>query len=829
MTRHETATMPYRPLVLASLAAALGIACDRLLVSPHANLGVVGWPVITLLALAAWTRLHFRGSHQLASFAVLAAIGGVFGTWHHVRWHFVEHDNLGRIAGEVPSPACLELSVIGPVQHIPAPSPTPLRPTTARSACQAAVRVRAIRDGNVWRSATGVTQLRVAGDTTDLRVGDRIRVFASIARPYPALNPGQYDWAESERGRRRFASIYCKDPACVTTIGRSNAPWSGALERARAWCRRELEQQLGPEHADLGLAVLLGAREQLGDSTTRAFLLSGAIHLLVVSGLHVGMLAAVVWGTLRLLRTPRLWALALTALAVASYAGVTGLRPPVMRAGLLTLLVLMAMAGGRKFSPLQLLAAAGLAVLAVNPSELFRSGTQLSFLSVVVLVRFGQFVNRSAERDPLERLLAAARPRAERVVRGLGARFGQLATASLAVWLVTAPLVAYHFHLSTPGGIAVSPLIWPLVAGAIASGAAAVAVGWAIPPLGAILGGLCGGCLHGTQAIVEYAQSYRLGYFFCPGPAAWWLVGFYAALAIAAAFPRWRPPVRWQAALLLAWATVGLVDSRGLLHDATPLRCTFLAVGHGTCAVLELPEGETLIYDAGSLGSPEGAGRTIAAFLWSRQISHIDAIVVSHADIDHYNAVPTLLDMFSVGAIYVSPMMFESTVGLTPDAATLLLDKSASDYGVPRIEVDKDDAIAVGDSPIAISVLHPPPGGVDGRDNANSLVLAVDYGGRRILLPGDLESPGLEALTSGSRLDADVLLAPHHGSAGSDPPGFAAWCRPEWVVVSGASGSRTEAATHAYQQAGAQVLNTSDRGATEFTISPTGIGARTYR
>ncbi|MDC0937249.1 ComEC/Rec2 family competence protein, partial [Pirellulales bacterium] len=474
-------------------------------------------------------------------------------------------------------------------------------------------------------------------------------------------------------------------------------------------------------------------------------------------------------------------------------------------------------------------AAAALVVLAVNPSELFRSGTQLSFLSVVVLVRFGQFLNRSAERDPLDRLLAEARPWAEQAIRGFGVRFGQLALASLVVWLVTAPLVAYHFHLSTPGGIAVSPLIWPLVAAAIASGAAAVAVGWAIPPLGALLGGLCGGCLHATQTVVQYAQSYRWGYFFCAGPAAWWLAGFYGAIALATAFPRWRPSGRWQASILAVWMAVGLINVGGLRRNGPAMRCTFLAMGHGTCAVLELPGGQTLLYDAGSLGSPETGGRTVASFLWSRQISHIDAIVVSHADIDHYNAVPTLLEMFSVGALYVSPMMFDGVSGAEPDAATTLLDRAATEFGVPRIEIDKNDPVEIGDSQVEIRVLHPPPQGVEGRDNANSLVLAIDYGGHRVLLPGDLESAGLEALTSGPPLDADVLLAPHHGSAGSDPPGFAAWCRPEWVVVSGSSGNRTKVATRSYQQAGARVLNTSDDGAAEFMISPAGIRARTYR
>ena len=90
------------------------------------------------------------------------------------------------------------------------------------------------------------------------------------------------------------------------------------------------------------------------------------------------------------------------------------------------------------------------------------------------------------------------------------------------------------------------------------------------------------------------------------------------------------------------------------------LVCTFLAVGHGACTVVELPCGQTLLYDAGSMSAPEATARTIAEFLWSRRITHLDAVLLTHADADHYNALPELLERFSVGAVYVPPVMFEN-------------------------------------------------------------------------------------------------------------------------------------------------------------------------
>ncbi len=130
--------------------------------------------------------------------------------------------------------------------------------------------------------------------------------------------------------------------------------------------------------------------------------------------------------------------------------------------------------------------------------------------------------------------------------------------------------------------------------------------------------------------------------------------------------------------------------------------------------------------------------------------------------------------------------------------------------GVPIEVVHRGHAIPVGEG-CQIRLLHPPAEGVppkhkrDDRDNANSIVLAVDYAGRRMLLPGDLEKTGIDRLLAQSPLDCDVLLAPHHGSAHSNPTGFAGWSTPEWVVISGGHDAAPSVLA-AYEARGAQRL-----------------------
>jgi competence protein ComEC len=278
----------------------------------------------------------------------------------------------------------------------------------------------------------------------------------------------------------------------------------------------------------------------------------------------------------------------------------------------------------------------------------------------------------------------------------------------------------------------------------------------------------------------------------------------------------------------MAWFSALLIMPGGSL-STRELRCTFLAVGHGTSTVMELPSGQTILYDAGSLGSPDAASKSIASFLWSHGIEQIDALVLSHPDIDHYNAVPGLVERFPIGVVYVSPMMFDPLATGGNLTAPNYLREVLDHAGIPLREVWLNDRLRTDDADVALTVLHPPRDGVLGRDNANSVLVSVEFAGKRILLPGDLESPGLELVMSDPPLDCDILLAPHHGSAQSDPPGFAAWCTPEHVVLSGQRSDRTLPAQQSYQRVGATVYHTAFDGAVSITVDSAGQRISCYR
>jgi competence protein ComEC len=240
-------------------------------------------------------------------------------------------------------------------------------------------------------------------------------------------------------------------------------------------------------------------------------------------------------------------------------------------------------------------------------------------------------------------------------------------------------------------------------------------------------------------------------------------------------------------------------------------------MGHGCAVFVESPSGRTMLYDAGQMGAPATGARTISEFLWDRGLTHLDAVVLSHPDIDHYDALPALLEKFSVGAVYVSPVMFAKE-----NRTIKALRQAIEQHGVPVHEVRAGDRLWA-DDVCSVEVLHPPDRGIAASGNANSLVVAVEYRGRRIVLPGDLESPGLDDMLAGKPRPCEVLMAPHHGSRKSNSPGLAAWCKPRWVVFSGDGRWNLPEIDAVYRAVGGQSLQTHDCGAIRVQIDGRGV------
>ncbi len=319
--------------------------------------------------------------------------------------------------------------------------------------------------------------------------------------------------------------------------------------------------------------------------------------------------------------------------------------------------------------------------------------------------------------------------------------------------------------------------------------------------------------------LVEWAAHVRLSHFYVPGPPDWWLAGYYACL-VALVFV--RPVRRWGSrgwCVLIAWMIVGLFW--GLRSpNSDSLRCTFLSVGHGGAILIECPNGGTLLYDAGAMQDGRIAQRAVQQTLWERRRHGLDALIVSHADMDHFNGAADLMQSLPVGSLLVSQQFLDFKQ--LPVAA--LCDATAS-AGVPIRLIRDGDQLNLDDT-VTIHVLHPPFGRPHSDDNANSIVLAVEYAGRRILLTGDLDGHGQARLLQMPPMGVDVLVSPHHGSRRANPQALAEWATPEELIVSADHRVDFAALRAAYGDQ-VRITSTDDVGAVTFEIHPDGTMDRT--
>jgi len=801
-------TVTYQPLVIVFIAACIGIGVDRVI-----GLPIGYWFAATIVCWIVWFCFWHRNLVRSASAVLLVAVAAVAGAWHHCQWSLVPDNELISFAIDRPEPACVEAIVTRGVRRIPAPEQ--IVPQVDRSELE--VDVVAIRDGTRWHPASGHTRLTVDGHLLGIHVGDRLQIFAKLSSPSPPKNPGGFDAVNYARSDRIFTRLWSSFPSCVSIVEKRRG-WSPrrCLEELRSAGNRILKNYLGSEQKELASAVLLGAREGLSSQQRNAFQETGTAHLLAISGLHIGIVAMALFLLLRILFVSRGTTAIIVSLVTISYALITDVRPPAIRATILVLVFCFSLYAGRRTRPFNSLAAAALVVLAINPCNMFRLGPQLSFLAVAGLIWLAPLLSRNPkEQDPLEKLTQQTASRPKRLIHAIGRRGRELILISAVIWFLTMPLILYTFHVFTPLAILLNAVLWIPMIMSLISGLGVLTFGWACPALACALAFVCKSSFWVLAHCIDFAQSIPYGHFWVPGPAGWWVAGFYIGLLTIAVFPKIRPSRRWCIALLAGWTTIGLAPQM-FRSNESQLDCTFVSVGHGLAVILELPSGQTMLYDCGSFSPPEFSARSSAKCLWSKGHTRVDAVIISHADADHYNALPNLLKYFSVGTVYVTPTMQEKM--LKSESGYLKALKTAlREHKVPVQTLHEGKRLYLGKEG-EINVLHPPQQLSQMSDNANSIILDVSYGGRHVLLTGDLESSGLGALTSSKPIKCDVVLSPHHGSVRSKPFGLFKWSSPDYIIVSGGRRSGLTSQEVA-RMTGAQVFNTNEVGAVRVRLS----------
>jgi len=622
--------------------------------------------------------------------------------------------------------------------------------------------VDAIRQGDVWQSATGSVQVVGDGVVDWIKEGQQIEAIGWLSAFSPARNPGGFDRAAWGQRQGLVGQISLADDAATVRVIKEPAGvwavWIGLREKA--------EDVLQAGVQDVRVAGLLN-RLMLGRSVDDAsadpsdtFARVGLAHVMSLSGAHLAIVLLVAGYALRVcIPNPRIasWVIGF---ALILFLLLVPWRVPIVRAAIMAMAVLGAFGFGRRVGMTDRVGLAVAIVLWVRPSQWSDPGFQLTFGVVTAL---------SLWATPMVKMLEDKYRRFRQLdnddLLGWGTRgLIDMWVVGVIAFVVSWPLVCFHFEQTHP---------WTIVAGLLVLLPVTVFMTLALSKLvlGMLLPVLAGVLAPGVEVVGGFCMSLVAWFGRLPAselrlaeaPSVLWVV--LAMGGCAGVFEAHGRMRRLPIGLILI-SVIWLIFLGGRIGterypvpDQGGLSVTALSVSDGSAWVIRTNR-HAFLYDCGSQVDV-GVGRRVAEAMRVLRVDKLDAVFVSHADLDHYVGVLDLVDQVSVDRV----LMPRQTVARIKPGSALqaMLDGLAKrDVSIEFVQQGWSKRI----DGVRIDAVWPASEWMAEADNDNALVLSFKAGGRRVILFGDNETTSIRAmLDRGLDLKADIAEAPHHGAA----------------------------------------------------------------
>jgi competence protein ComEC len=689
-------------------------------------------------------------------------------------------------------------------------------------------------------SVSGRIRVSVREAVTSIGYGDVIRVSGRLFKPAGFRNPGGFDYPRylARSGTYRTVSVRSEEHVGVIV------PGGGLFRTIQNWrelIRRSfLASTSGPGSAILQ-AMVLGEEGALTDELRDRFLAAGVTHIISISGSHLGMVALICFGFLRLLirllpeRTyhlltlhaePRKIAAWCTLPLVVFYTLLAGGQMATIRSLMMIVSVLAALILDRDNALLHSLAAAALFILIASPQAIFDISFQLSFVSVFS-IGFVVLVGKELQTPPA----------------GVASKAGRnallLMIISFTTSLATGPLVVHYFNQFSLAGIVSNIVVVPF------AGMAVVPLGLLSGVLSLFTGSLPLAGLNQALAdlfigTVNFFSRLPIAEFHPPSPGVLWLLA-YALLIISTAlvirsrlFARFKPFEHSLRVPRLALAGIGVAGLL-LIAAAAPVllqrdrvKVSFPDVGQGDASLIQLPGGKSILIDGGGVYDDRfDIGRSILApFLWNSGVRQIDLVILSHPHPDHMNGLKFILKKFRVAQVWTHGMD-EGLPGYDE-----LLRSIRSGNIEHRVMSAEDAPCRLGDA--ELRVLHPgkmfrsKEKKAYAAENDRSMVVRIAVHDRTLLFTGDIGKGGEKALLrQGENVKCDLLKVPHHGSRSSSSMELLEAARPSFAVVTAGRGNPYHHPSgdvlERYETIGSRILRTDRDGALFIEIDDAGL------
>ena len=582
-------------------------------------------------------------------------------------------------------------------------------------------------------------ELRWYAPDTKISIGDRLRLEARLTNYRNYGNPGGFDYAGYRRAQGLQARGYVR--CCLVQLG-NDASWVATL---RAYVSKRISSNPSLEHDGLIRALLLGDRSGIDRDINRIMRNLGVSHLLAISGLHIGLIALMFWWLARLgLRLALRWgwlvssyipALLISTLAAGGYALLSGWQLPAQRAFFMLAAIVLLQLVRQGAAGLSSLLLALVLVLAIDPWAWQSPGFWMSFMAVTILMlQAGGWQQAQNWRQRLWR-------------KWLRPQF--LITIGLA------PFILLFWNKLSPWSIPLNLLLIPIVGMVLMPLllAALLSIAWA--PLSDALLLASDWLLRGMALLLLEFDNWRPLYLLTAPPNTLSVVLLLGA-ALAILLPiGWRR--KWPALLALLLLLAPQQQQRPPLGSAW---VTMLDSGQGLAVAIRTAKHD-LLYDTGT------SSRVVLDYFYHHGQDQLSELVLSHSDFDHSGGAPEILQQLPVAVL-------------------------RANFALPQPAWQNNQLLACARGQsfnydgVQFTVLHPDIERLDGNDNRDSCVVLIEAGGSRMLLAGDIDEYIELRLVREleSKLRAQVLVAPHHGSKSSSSMEFIEAVQPEHVLFS---------------------------------------------
>ena len=614
----------------------------------------------------------------------------------------------------------------------------------------------------------------------DSRPGNQLYIRGPYAVFTRAGNPGEFDERLYYRSRGIDGKMFAES---ATVTDRRCNMFRNALFTLRQQATERLFAAMREDDAGMLCAMLLGEKAYLPEEEKEMYQRTGIGHMLVISGLHISLLAAGLFYFLRSYVMPMKGAVIVTIAFLFLYAQFTGFQVAAVRAVLMMSCSLFARYAGRSYDPLSALSLSGIVTIVLEPAQLFQCGFLLSYTAVGGILLFAPVMEKSSR-----------------------SKLWQSVFFSASVFAVTAPIMLWFFYEICPYSVLANVLVLPFLSLLVGIGAAGCIVSFFWPSGGAFLLSFAHYILEFYESVCRVILSLPFSRIVTGRPPVWCIIAYYIVLVSAVClYLKWDER-RWfyAGAALLFLICLSFRPRMGFLY-------TQLDVGQGDCACLFYGD-TTILIDGGSSSEQEIGNYTIQKFLKYYGRTRIDRVFLSHSDADHTNGVEELAvnqDKWGIEVVGVVMPEIEKKDERYESLVSLF-----SKWNTPVYTMKKGDRFCLGE--LSLKCLHPFPDYEWKSENDYSLTLDIAYRNIRILSVGDLEEEGEQTMER-AKGPYDLLKVGHHGSKTSSSPGFLHEAAPRHAVISAGRDNRyghpSPVTIERLEQEGASIWNTMEQGA----------------